>query len=72
MSNQFSLICEAYDVLSTEQTKNIFDEFGERGLWSGVPKKFTGYAFSGDCYKIFKDFFGSYTPHQILLEKFDP
>ena len=72
MSSQFSLICEAYDVLSSEQTKNIFDEFGERGLWSGVPKKFTGYAFSGDCYKIFKDFFGSYTPHQILLEKFDP
>lgn len=50
LSNQFSLICEAYDVLSNEQTKQIFDEFGERGLRSGVPKKFTGYAFSGDCY----------------------
>ena len=36
-----------------------------------MPKKFTGYAFSGDCYKIFKDFFGSFTPHQILIENFD-
>lgn len=39
---------------------------------SGVPKKFTGYAFTGDSYRVFKDFFGSFTPEQILLEKFDP
>ena len=61
------MICEAYDVLSNETTKKVFDEFGEWGLWSGVPHKFTGYAFKGDSYKIYKDFFGSFTPHQVLL-----
>lgn len=62
LNHKFSEICEAYDVLSNEQTKKVYDEFGERGLRSGVPKKFTGYAFSGDSYRVFKDFFGSFTP----------
>lgn len=59
-------------MLSNSLTKEIYDEFGERGLRSGVPKKFTGYAFTGDSYRVFKDFFGSFTPEHILLEKFDP
>ena len=72
-NHMFSELCEAYEVLSDEKRRKIYDEFGERGLKSGVVKpKWAGYAFSGDCFAVFKEFFGSRTPFQLELEEWDP
>ena len=51
-SIMFSKVCEAYEVLSTPELKEIYDTFGESILKNGMPigTKHPGYAFNGDCY----------------------
>ena len=68
-THMFAEVCEAYEVLSDEKKRKVYDEYGERGLKGGVEKaKWAGYAFSGDSFKIFKDFFGSRSPYQLEIE----
>ena len=44
---KFNEICEAFDVLSNQERKALFDKYGEYGFKEGVPSK------SGSkCFKI--------------------
>eukprot|EP00475_Leptophrys_vorax_P029742 TRINITY_DN4392_c0_g1_i1.p1 TRINITY_DN4392_c0_g1~~TRINITY_DN4392_c0_g1_i1.p1 ORF type:complete len:324 (+),score=82.14 TRINITY_DN4392_c0_g1_i1:1869-2840(+) len=57
---RFQEIAEAYEVLSDEEKRKIYDSYGEEGLKQGTPDgNFQGgYHFSGDASKIFEAFFG--------------
>ncbi|KEG13047.1 chaperone DnaJ protein [Trypanosoma grayi] len=75
---RFKEVSEAYDVLSDESKRKIYDVYGEEGLKGGVPSgggdaegaefhnAFPGgarYTFSqGDAFNIFQTFFGSNDP----------
>lgn len=62
---KFSALCEAYEVLSDERLKSVYDRFGADGLENGVQtdnEDFAGYVFSGHAMKIFKEFFGTSNP----------
>lgn len=64
-SNQYryDLICEAYDVLSNEKRKAIFDIYGEFGLKNGITdqngKKTETYVYLGNSDEISSAFFGT-------------
>ena len=66
-SYMFTQICEAYDVLSNIETKNIYDQYGEELLKEGIPapngKLKGGYAFHGDYLETFRNFFGTSNPY---------
>jgi len=56
----FKLISEAYDVLSDEKKRDIFDRFGEEGLKNGPPSdepEYEGFQFH-TAEQIFRDVFG--------------
>ncbi|XP_014678884.1 PREDICTED: dnaJ homolog subfamily B member 13-like [Priapulus caudatus] len=67
---KFEQLAEAYDVLSNDKLRAVYDQFGEEGLTRGVPlisdddgTSFTmGYTFHGDSRKVFSDFFGGCNP----------
>ena len=69
----FSEICEAYEVLSTPELKQIYDKYGEELMKTGVPdKKFgfkAGYQFQGNSFEIFEKFFGTTNPFTIALDE---
>ncbi|CAH1114317.1 unnamed protein product [Psylliodes chrysocephalus] len=67
----FSLIGEAYDVLSNPARRAIFDQYGEEGLKMGVPMVdgcFPAYHYHGDPVATYKDFFGTTSPFADLLD----
>ena len=71
---KFSEVCEAYEVLSNETTKNIYDKYGDYSLKNGIPdgpEAYMGYLFGGKPYKIFENFFGSANPYITELHKDD-
>lgn len=51
-SIKFARICEAYEVLSTPELKEVYDNYGETILKNGLPTGggHPGYAFTGQCY----------------------
>ena len=62
---KFSLLCQAYEILSDPLMKRIYDKYGEYSVMNGVQRgtdKFGGYIYSGNPYKIFGAFFGSENP----------
>ncbi|CAH1183398.1 unnamed protein product [Phaedon cochleariae] len=67
----FTLIGEAYDVLSCPQKRAIFDQYGEEGLKRGIPtvdKYIPAYHYHGDPMITYKDFFGTTSPYADLLD----
>jgi len=62
---KFKEIAEAYDVLSDNEKRKMFDQFGEEGL-KGAPGApggpsagtYTSYTFNGDPREMFRMFFG--------------
>jgi DnaJ-class molecular chaperone len=52
-------------VLGNQRLKTIYDTKGPESLSNGFTEEgeeFVGYAFSGNAFTIFKDFFGSENP----------
>jgi DnaJ-class molecular chaperone len=83
MSNfRFAEVCEAYEVLSNAELREIYDRYGEELLKAGVPPEKSegggskknpvvtrgGYRFSGNTNMIFEQFFGTNNPFTITLD----
>ncbi|KAJ3126420.1 hypothetical protein HK098_007553 [Nowakowskiella sp. JEL0407] len=66
----FAKIAEAYDVLTSAETRAIFDQYSHQGLFHGVPARenefpgYLGYKFHGDPYVVFEEFFGGKNPFE--------
>lgn len=60
--DMFKLAAEAYDVLSSEQKRGVYDQFGHAGLQGGGPGFGGGFGNAEDVFStfgdIFEDFFG--------------
>lgn len=77
---RFAEVCEAYEVLSNVELREIYDRYGEELLKSGVPPEKAegskknpvvtrgGYRFSGNTNQIFELFFGTSNPFTITLD----
>lgn len=54
----FSLICEAYEVLSNPLRRAVFDQYGEEGLKKGVPGPndtfIQPFVYHGDPFRTYK------------------
>uniref|UniRef100_A0A336LBJ9 CSON006649 protein n=1 Tax=Culicoides sonorensis TaxID=179676 RepID=A0A336LBJ9_CULSO len=70
-SSYWKYLHEAYDVLSNPLSREVYNLYGEEGLKKGVPTNwgfFHPYAFHGDCHKIYREFFASYSPFADLID----
>uniref|UniRef100_A0A8C9GVH4 DnaJ homolog subfamily B member 4-like n=1 Tax=Piliocolobus tephrosceles TaxID=591936 RepID=A0A8C9GVH4_9PRIM len=68
---KFKNIAEAYDVLSDEEKRKIYDTYGEEGLKGGVPTGANTYVYSGvDPSELFSRIFGS-DSHFSFTSTFD-
>ena len=69
--NDFTLISEAYDVLSDQLRRCVYDQFGEEGLKNGAHgpnnKYFKPYTYHGNPFVTFRQFFGTNCPYGNYL-----
>ena len=67
---KFNQICEAYEVLSNQQLRTIYEEYGDEGLRRGIcgPDGVFrgGYQYQENCYEIFDKFFLESNPFYDL------
>ncbi|KAI5698250.1 hypothetical protein M8J75_004210 [Diaphorina citri] len=71
----FTLICEAYEVLSDKFRKAIYDQYGEENLKRGVvtPLGYVPpYEYDRDTKRTFRNFFGTESPFADLLNAYRP
>lgn len=71
----FTLICEAYEVLSDKFTKAVYDQYGGDALKKGVvtPLGFVPpYEYDGDTHRTFQEFFGTDNPFADILNTYGP
>lgn len=72
---KFSQICEAYDVLSNNHNRHVYDKYGPTGLREGIHsiggKPLGAYSFCGNPYEVFEKFFGNQNPFVESLYKHD-
>lgn len=67
----WSFLHEAYDVLGNPLCREVYDLYGEEGLKKGVPTPwcfFHPYKFHGDCEKVYREFFASYSPYADIID----
>ncbi|KAI4491050.1 hypothetical protein M0802_010467 [Mischocyttarus mexicanus] len=67
----FSLIAEAYDVLSDPLKRAVYDQYGEEGLKHGVPGPngfIEPYVYHGEPMKTYREFFATENPYADLLD----
>ncbi|KAL1508992.1 hypothetical protein ABEB36_003801 [Hypothenemus hampei] len=67
----FSLIGEAYEVLTNTLLRAVFDQYGEEGLKRGVPGPdgyIPAYHYHNDPMLTYKEFFGTTSPYADLLD----
>ena len=69
-SRMFQLIGEAYDVLSDQERRAIYDQYGYEGLKEGQPDGEGGfqggYSYKQNAQEIFENFFGSKNPFAMF------
>jgi len=67
-NRRFQEIGEAYEVLSDEEKRKVYDQFGEDGLKQGAPDgSFQGFKFEqADASRIFEQFFGGESPFEFF------
>ncbi|XP_055914236.1 dnaJ homolog subfamily B member 13 [Eupeodes corollae] len=68
---QWAYINMAFDVLSHPLRREIYDRFGEAGLFQGVALPngyFHPYMYHGDHLKVYHSVFGSYSPFSNLID----
>lgn len=74
---KFKEVAEAYEVLSDQKKRSIYDTYGEEGLKGGIPGQQGGmggytYTFHGDPRATFAQFFGNVNPFQSFFGWDDP
>ncbi|KAJ3072333.1 DnaJ sub B member 13 [Podochytrium sp. JEL0797] len=66
--DHFKMVSEAYDVLSNQKLRAIYDQYGTDGLRKGVPARdgfdgySGGYSYHGQPHETFSEFFGGKNP----------
>ena len=67
---KFKEIAEAYEILSDEKKRDIYDEYGEEGLRGGGsgPGASSSYTFHGDPRATFAQFFGTANPFKAFFD----
>lgn len=67
----WELLNEAYDVLSDDLRREVFNQYGEEGLKRGIaaPDGFIPpYCYHHDYMQTYFEFFGSYSPYSDLID----
>ena len=74
---KLNAVSEAYEVLSDEKLRYIYDKYGYQSLKDGIPSPsgidaFPGYGYKGNAFKIFESFFGYTSPHCESFSVLEP
>ena len=68
-------VSEAYEVLSEDNLRQVYDKYGYQSLKNGIPQgvnQFPGYSYKGNAFKIFESFFGYSSPYCESFEVLAP
>lgn len=71
LNRQWNYINMAYDVLGNDLYREIYDRYGEAGLFQGIMLPngyFPPYQYHGDHMKVYHNVFGSYSPYANIID----